>query len=483
VERGVEDRGGSAAPQTSKNPRAATRIHVERGFPLVGVLPELLRNAPGCLTRIAQKRPGEVVGLRIGPITAYLVTHPDHVHHVLQEHWRDFGKGAMWKVMRPLLGDSLAITEGDHWLRLRRLMQPLFSPTHLASLTDLMTDVISREVDRLASRGPGAVIEVDKEMTVITQRILLETMFGASIDRGEIEHLGDQILIAFREMNLRAFLYFLPDRFPLPGDRILRNAIATIDETMRDIVRMRRKSGQQRNDLLSHLMYARDEGVDGGMDDQELRDELVTLLVAGADTTASAMTWLWYMLHRHPDVDRRVRVELNSVLGGRRPTFPDLSRLVYTKMVVQETMRLYPPAWMIPRFTQREVAVGDYVIPADSVVLLSPLVNHLDPLTWPDPERFDPERFDPERFDPERTAKRSRYAYFPFGGGPRQCIGNVFAMMETQLITAMMAQRYRLALVQGHRVVASSSTTLKPRHGMLMTLGSADTSENCSHAS
>jgi cytochrome P450 len=306
-----------------------------------------------------------------------------------------------------------------------------------------------------------------REMTAITQRVILETMFGPGIDRAETDHLGDQLSIAFQEMNFRTFLYFLPKRLPLPGDKRLRRAIAAIDEAMLRLVRMRRAGGgADREDLLSLLLRARDEGSHEGMDDRQVRDELVTLFAAGNDTTANALTWVWYALGRSPEVERKLRAEIAEVVGDRRPTHADLARLPYTKQVIQEVMRLYPPAWIFPRFADDEAVIGGHRVPAGSAVLLSPFVGHRDPAFWPDPEAFDP-----ERFAPGPSAERPRYAYFPFGGGPRQCIGNFFAMMEAQLITVMMAQRLRPRLVPGHRVVVSSMSTLKPRHGMKMTLG------------
>jgi cytochrome P450 len=457
------------AAVSSPSPAPGSRVPpVERGYPLIGALPHILRDGPGFLTRVARSHPGEIVGVRLGPITAYLVTHPDHVQHVLLDHWRDFGKGGgMWRAIRPLLGNGLVTSEGDFWLRQRRLMQPLFSPDYLASLADVMTSVVEREVDQLARRT-GTVVEMQREMGAITQRVLLGALFGSSIDRRETEHLGDQIVIAFREMNLRMFLYFLPDRIPLPGDRAFRRAIMTLDEGMMRLVRRRRGSGGEHHDLLSLLMHARDEAGAAGMDNRQLRDELVTLFVAGNDTTAKTMAWLWCALEQNPEVDRKLRAEVADVLGGRRPTHADLARLTYTKQVIQETMRLFPAAWFFPRFAAHDTTIGSFPIPAGSALVLNPFASHRDPAFWPDPERFDP-----GRFDPERAAARPRFAYYPFGGGPRQCIGNVFSLMEAQLITAMMVQRLRPRLVPGHGVAPSSATTLTVRHGLKMTLATA----------
>ncbi len=446
-------------------PSSAVAPNVVRGYPVVGGAIDILRDGPGFLTRVARMHPGEIVGFRLGPITLYLVTHPDHVQHVLHDEWRSFGKGGMWKAVRQFIGNGLPASEGAFWLRQRRMMQPLFNAGHLAALTDLMADVIDREVTQLVERGSAAV-DIEREMNAMTQRVILEAMLGPGIDRSDTDRLGDALQVALKGLNLRMFLFFLAERLPLPGERSYHAAIAAIDEAMFRLVRARRASGAPRDDLLSLLLRARDEDTGDGMDDRQLRDELVTMFAAGQETTATALTWLWYALDQNPEVDRRLRREVAEVLGDRRPTFDDLSRLVYTKHVLQEVMRLYPPVWMYPRFAEQEAMIGGHRVPAGSPLLLCPFVSHRDPAFWPDPEAFDP-----ERFTPERAAGRPRYAYYPLGGGPRQCIGNHFTIMEEQLITAMMVQRLRPRLAPRQRVVPSSSTTLKPRHGMKMTLG------------
>jgi cytochrome P450 len=437
---------------------------VERGYPLVGVLPAIARDALGFVAGLARRHPGEIVGFAVGPITIYLVAHPDHVQHVLVEDWRSFGKGGMWKAAELVLGNGLVRSEGELWRRQRRMMQPLFSPAHLATLAGAMVGAIDEEMGRLARLGPG-VVDLEREMARTTQRVLLQALFGTNLSPEEIAQLGDDLRAALGALDLRMFLYFLPERFPLPGDRLLRRSVASIDEATFRVVRARRQSGERRDDLLSLLLAARDEGTDDAMSDRQLRDELVTLFLAGSDTTANAMTWLWLMLHDHPDVDRRVRAEIRDVIGDRTPVFADLERLSYTKMVVQETMRLYPSAWMFPRFADEEAVVGGYRIPARSPILLSPYVTHRDPAFWPDPERFDP-----ERFSPERAAGRPRGAYVPFGAGPRTCIGAAFAIMEAQLITVRMAQRFRPTLAAKRRPTPVSASTLKARRGMPMTL-------------
>jgi cytochrome P450 len=459
----IAHQNGKSAPLTPSK-----IVQMKRGYPIVGVIPDLLRDPPGFLQRVTREHPGEIVGLRVGPIQFYLVTHPDHVEHVLSDRWRDFSKGGLWDAVRPLTGKGLVTNDGDFWLRQRRLIQPLFNSTHLASLAEGMVEVIDREATRLSRYGASTTIDMGKEMIQMTQQMFLKTMFGTSLTQGEAERLGNQLLCALKAINTRLFLYFLPSRFPLPRDRAFRRAVADIDEMVLGAVRARRRSGEQRNDLLSLLLHARDEDDGQGMDDRQLRDELVTLYVAGSDTTASTMTWLWYMLDRYPEVDRRLRAEVHDVLGGRKPTYADLARLSYTRRVLQEILRLYPASWIVPRLTSKDVEIGGYFIPARSPLMLCPMVTHRDPTFWSEPEAFDP-----DRFEPERSEGRPRYAYYPFGGGPRQCIGNTIALMEGQLITARMVQRFRPTLVPGHRVELSSQSSLKPRHGMKMTLSPA----------
>jgi cytochrome P450 len=456
--------GADSASKAVEAPSPRKTIKVVRGYPLVGVLPTLLRDGPELISRVALEHPGEIVGVRLGPMTVYVVSHPDHAQHVLADRWRDFTKGGMWRAAEPVFGRGLISNDGDSWLRQRRLMQPLFSPTHLEALADVMIDTIAGQIKRIERDGADKVIEMSKEMGTLTEDVLFKTLFGTSLSQPEAERLGDQIHVAFRAMNLRIFLYFLPERFPVPGDRAYRNAVASIDEVVLRMVRARRQNGGGRKDVLSLLIHARDEGAEG-MSDRQVRDEIVTLFVAGADSTAQTMTWLWYVLDQHRDVDRRLRAEVDEVLGERRPTYADLARLVYTRQVIQETMRLYPAGWMIPRVAAKAQAIGGYFIPEGSAILLCPLASQRDAAFWPDPERFDP-----ERFASKSAAGRPRYTYYPFGGGPRQCIGNTLGMMMAQFATAMMVKRCRPRLLPGHRVVPASETLLKPRHGMKMTI-------------
>lgn len=449
----------AAPPSVRKPPPRA------RGYPVIGLLPGLVRDAPSLLRRLARQHPGAVIELDLGPARAYLVTHPDQAQYVLNDNWRNFSKeGGMWKPLGRLLGNGLITAGGDDWLRNRRRMQPLFAPRQLASLIDIMFDVAKSDLPRLEQQArAGAVVDMEREMMQLTQRVILATMFGVSVTPREADSLGEAILAAFQAINARMFLYFVPERL-LPGERALRDAISRIDEAILRLIRERRRGREERHDLLSLLLRAQDES-GSGMDDRQLRDELVSFFIAGNETTAITMTWLFYLLDRHPEIERRLRAEIEDVLGDRRPTAADLSKMDYAKMAIQETMRVYPPSWIIPRIVKEDDHICGYAVPAGAPVIVSQYVMHHDPTFWDAPQVFDP-----ERFTPERSASRPRYSFMPFGGGPRQCIGNLFAIMEAQIILAVLLRRLRARLVPGQLVSPKAVTTLRPRHGLKMTL-------------
>lgn len=258
---------------------------------------------------------------------------------------------------------------------------------------------------------------------------------------------------------------FPPLSVPTPRNRRINAAIHTLDAIVQGLIQERRQRAIERGDVLSLLLLARDEETGQGMSDQQVRDEVMTLLFAGHETTSNLLAWTWFLLATHPEVEQRLQAELDAVLGGRLPTVEDLAHLPYGHRVLEETLRLYPPAWSLARKALVDDKVGGYVLPASTIILMSPYVTHRHPAFWEEPERFDP-----DRFTPERVAVRPRYAYFPFGGGPRQCIGNTFALMEAHLILATVAQRYRLRLVPDHPVEPQALLTLRPRDGLPMLL-------------
>lgn len=442
-----------------------TGIPGPKGYPLIGSLPRFRREPLSTLVN-AQREWGDVVRMDLGLERFYLLSHPEHVEHVLQGNAKGYVKG--YDKVRVLLGNGLVMNEGESWLRQRRLMQPAFHRERLAGFAKTMVEETERMLERWecpASEEPA--LNVAREMTLLTQRIIVRTMFGfhdVGEERGErIAGAFDTALLGIEARSLMPAWF---GRLPLPSNRRFRRAHATLDEEVYRIIRERRRHQRDgEDDLLGMLMEARDEESGEPMDDQQLRDEVMTIYLAGHETMANALSWAWYLLSKNPEAAREVREEASRVLGGRTAGSGDLSRLVYTRMVIDETLRLYPPAWILTREAVEDDGIGEYRIPAGSKLLISPYVTHHRADLWENPEGFDPERFAPGNGD-----ERPRYAYYPFGGGQRMCIGNNFALMEAALIMSTVTQRYRLDLAPDREVKAQPKTTLAPLPAVWMTV-------------
>jgi cytochrome P450 len=426
-----------------------------------------MRRDPLRLLGSMSERYGDVVYIRFLTIPVYLIRHPDHVRHVLQERHTIYDKDTFdYHMLKPLVGEGLLTSNGAPWLRARRLIQPAFHRERLAALGTLMSERILAMLERwrpmVASNQP---FDVAEEMTRLTLDVVTRALFGA-----DLSHETDAItrgLVTFMQHVLERIsspLALLPP-LPTPGNLRARAAVRGLDRVVAGIIATRRRRAADTGDLLSMLLLARDEETGEGMTDRQLRDEVMTLLLAGHETTANALNWTWCLLAQHPEATGKLAAELTHVLGGRTPSMADRPQLTYTRMVVEEAMRLYPPAWIVPRGAREDDEIAGFGVRAGSVVLLSPYLTHRHPGIWENPERFDP-----ERFTPERAAARPRFAYFPFGGGPRLCIGNAFAMTEAQLAVATVAQRYRLDLLPGQRVRPEPLVTLRPSGGLPMTV-------------
>jgi cytochrome P450 len=416
----------------------------------------------GLYTRCAREY-GDCVLLRLGLTPAYLLFHPDLIEQVLLS--RNFIKHYALRMNRRLLGEGLLSSEGDFWLRQRRLIQPAFLRERIAGYAAAMVEQAERLADSWAH---GQTRDVYADMRQLTLQIAARTLFGAdATGQGPVVH---QALKAVMDsFNSRLFSVLrLPESFPTPGNLRARRAIRRLDAILYGIIDQARAGGP-RDDLLSILLHARDEQDGTGMTDRQLRDEAMTLFLAGHDTTALALTWGWYLLAQHPEVVAELEAELRTVLGGRAPSAADLPRLRYAEMVVQEVMRLYPPAYTVGRQAVEACEVGGYHLRAGASVLMPQWVVHRDPRFWDDPERFHPGRW------ADGLARRlPRYAYFPFGGGPRLCIGNTFAMMEAVLVLATLARRYRMRLVPGPPVRPKPRLTLAPERGIEVVLEKVD---------
>jgi len=425
--------------------------------------PAIRRDPLGFFAGLARDH-GDVVCLRMGPVRGYLVYHPDGVKHILQDNNQNYVKGPIIGRVKVLIGEGLFTSEGGFWRRQRRLAQPAFSRERLAGFA---TTMVSRTAERLARWAPaaarGEAIDVAAEMNALALTIVGETLFGRDLS-GEAHVAGHALRVALEVTSQRAMSYLVtPIWLPTARHRAFRRAVDILDTLVYEIIAARRRADAPGDDLLGMLMTARDEETGEGMSLRQLRDEVMTFLLAGHETTAVALAWTWYLLARHPDIAAATRDEVTGVLGSREPTVADLPHLPLARMVVEEAMRLYPPVWGIGRQAVGADSVCGYDIPAGALVNLSPWVTHRHPGLWPDPERFDP-----ERFRPGHDRDRPRFAYFPFSGGPRLCIGEPFALLEAQLIVAMTLQRYALTLADARPVEIEPTLTLRPRGGLRM---------------
>lgn len=426
----------------------------------------LQRDPLGFFTTLAREhRP--VARYRLGVYRAFLISHPEHIKHVLQDHQKNYSKDVLdYRILKWLLGEGLLTSGGSFWLRQRRLAQPAFHRERIHTYGTLMTDAADAMLARWdVAAAQGRPIELTQELMGLTLQVVGRALFGTNMHE-EIAAVGRSFGVLNADLIARMFgLRFIPPVLPTRRDRAFRAALRELDSVVGQVIAERRRTRADSGDLLSLLLHARDEETGEQMSDRQLGDEVRTLLLAGHETTALALTWTWYLLSQHPEVEERLRAELASVLAGRTPGVPDLPELAFTRMVIEEAMRLYPPVWGVTRKVVADDVIGGFFIPAKSVVAVSPYVTHRHPDVWENPERFDP-----DRFAPQHAAGRPRYAYFPFLGGPRQCIGSSFAMTEALLILATIAQRYRLRLLPDHPVVPEPLLTLRPRHGMPMTL-------------
>lgn len=392
----------------------------------------------------------------------YFVNHPDLIEYVLVTNNRNFIKDRGWRIrpLRRLFGNGLLTSEGEFWMRQRRLAQPAFHREKIAAYGEAM--VASTEA-LISNWRAGETRDIHEDMMRLTLGIVGTTLFGADASV-EAREVGAAVEVLARHFSSQS-VYILPFNYlPTPGQIRLTRAIDKLDGIIHQIIRMRRESRQEHQDLLSLLLQVQDE--DGSvMTDRQLRDEAMTLFLAGHETTALVLSWNWYLLTQHPEMEKRLAAELQETLDGRSPTVADLPRLPYTEMVVKETMRLYPPAWIIGREAVSAFEVNGYSFPAGAQVSMSPWLMQRDPRYYDQPEEFRPERW-AGATGGDQIKQLPRFAYFPFGGGPRLCIGNSFAMMEAILILATISRRFQFELAPGQTVTPMPSITLRPKNGV-----------------
>ncbi|MET0406092.1 MAG: cytochrome P450 [Cystobacter sp.] len=432
-----------------------------RGHWLLGNLPER-RSDPLSLFLRGRERYGDVVRYPMGPLVMYQLSHPDDVKRVLVDNAQNYQKTALMRRLGAVLGEGLLLSEGELWKRQRRLAQPAFHRERLQGMTGHITRLIEEALphwDALADRGEP--FDLAAELMRLVLSLTGQVLFGADLS-GSASDMGRAVTTVLEEMNRRVLSALpLPALLPLPGQLRLRSALRVLDRIVYGIIDGRHRQADSRPDLLSLLMDARDADTGEGMSDRQLRDEVMTLILAGHETTANALAWTFHLLQGHPEAEGRLVDEVSSVLGGRVPTFQDVPLLRYTARVFDESMRLYPPAWLISRVALADDVLGGYPLPAGSIVVMLPYVIHRHPDYW---ER--PDVFDPDRFLPERSRTRPRYAWLPFGGGQRMCIGSGLALLEAHLTLAMLARRYHFQAMPGHPVVPQALVTLRPRFGL-----------------
>lgn len=409
---------------------------------------------------------GDVAGFRIGPQPIVLLSGPEDIRDVLVVRQKNFTKGRGLERAKLLLGEGLLTSEGEHHRRQRRLAQPAFHRARVAGYGNVMAEYARRARDRWHD---GTEIDVHAHMMALTLAVVGKTLFDADVE-GEAREIGEALTTSFQSFSI-AMLPFSEwlERLPIPATLRFKKARARLDRTIYRMIDERRLAGEDRGDLLSMLLVAQDSEGDGaGMSDLQLRDEAMTIFLAGHETTANALTWALWLVATHPRVEQALHAEIDSVLGGpvggRLPAAADLDRLPYTRTVVAESMRLYPPAWILGRRAIEAFEIGGFHVPARSIVLMSQYLVHRDARWWSEPNAFVPERWT----DEAAAASRPKMAYFPFGAGTRVCIGEQFAWMEAMLLLATIAQRWRLRAVPGHRVDVQPLITLRPLHGMPM---------------
>jgi len=404
---------------------------------------------------------GDVVRARFFYVTAYFLYDPDDIESVLSTNARNFIKSMSLRsnFFQRLVGKGLVTSEGDFWRRQRRLAQPAFHRQRISSYGDVMVDFTART---LANWRPGEIRDIHRDMMRLTLEIVVKTLFDADVS-GEADNVGRILARIVKPFSSQATLkWILDNRLPTPDHRRFYRDVAEIDQIVYKIISERRATGYDQGDLLSMLLQAHDD--DGSqMNDKQLRDEVMTIFLAGHETTALALSWSWYLLASNPKVEQKFHDELDEVLGGEMPTLADLPRLKYAEAIAREALRLYPPAYGVGRQPVQACDIGGYKIPAGSQVFMFQWATHRDPRFFEEPDEFVP-----ERWTDDFVNRLPKYAYFPFGGGPRICIGNYFAMMEIVLLLATIGQRFRLRLERDQRVELLPAMSLRPKNGIRM---------------
>lgn len=407
---------------------------------------------------------GDLAYFQLWGLRSMMLSSPEHIHEMLVKKAHQFTRArTQTQIIGRLVGQSVLTTDGEFWRRQRKLLQPAFHHKRIAGYGAVM---VNHALKQAAGWQSGQTLDIAHEMMSVTLGIVAETLFGADVS-GTVDQVGQAAEMGQRAVTEQSFM-FIPIPFWLPTrqNREMRRARKALDSVLMPIITERRKSQQDTGDLLSMLLLSvDDEDPTKRMSDEQVRNEAMTMFLAGHETTANALSWTWYLLAQHPAAEAKLHEELDRVLAGRSPTLEDLPQLPYTEMVIKEAMRLYPPAWIITRVAKEDTTIGGYRVPKGTITIASPYVSHRDPRYFPEPEKFDPERF--HKVNEERLP---RDAYMPFGDGPHICIGNMFAMLEARLILATLASRFQMRLVPGQKIEPVPLIALRPRDGIQVQL-------------
>jgi cytochrome P450 len=412
-------------------------------------------------------RLGDVTFFRMGSQPGYFINHPEMVRDLFVLNAHKFKKGRALQRAKKLLGEGLLTSEGRSHLRQRRMIQPAFHRQRIAAYAETMVTYGERMAGKWRD---GEVRDIDKEMMHLTLQIVGQTLFSADVE-DEADGVGQAMTTIIELFNflLLPFSEWL-EKLPLPHSRRFNRSRDTLNAVIYGIINERRRSGEDKGDLLSMLLMAQDEDDGTAMTDEEVRDEAMTLFLAGHETTANAMTFTWYLLSQNPAAEAKLHAEVDAVLAGRRPAVDDVPKLKFTECVVAEAMRLYPPAWAIGRLSLEEHMFGGFKVPKGSLVLASPYVGQRDERFWPDADKFVPERWETQSI----KEAGQKNIYFPFGGGVRRCIGEGFAWTEAVLLVATFAQKWKLRLMPEQKIALHPMITLRPKYGMKMKIHERD---------
>lgn len=407
---------------------------------------------------------GDVVCWK-GFFDIYMINHPESVRQVLSKNYEHYSKKTIdYRVLMQIMGNGLVSNDGPDWARQRKLMQPVFSNRNVNSFDQSINQATLKTLDRWQALPAGETIWMEREMLRLTYQIVGATLFGSDIDEYHDEVAEILEVVNLRPQEFKALLTII-SWLPVNSNRRWKKAKKQLDKIVYGLINKRRQEGIQDADILDRLLGAKDAQTGLSMDETQLRDEVVTLMLAGHETSANALAWTLHLLGIHPEVEQRLYQEIGTVVGDSPASAADLLQMPYLKQVVQESMRVYPPVWAIARRSEEPAEYNGFYIPEKSYIGVVPYALHRNPKYWPDPDRFDP-----NRFSPENSKGRNSYCYLPFAAGPRACIGASMAMLEIQLVLVQIVRRFKLAMVPNHPIDSVAKVTLRPRHGIAMTI-------------